>query len=74
MLEVETPAIAVRRVLNEERLKRKQQEWRTRCYADILALYAHRLAIAQERDPVKVMGEARKEVQARLHEKEWLGL
>ena len=42
---------AVIRLLSEERLARKKPEWRARCYAEVLALYAHRLAIAQDKNP-----------------------
>lgn len=69
-----TPAQVVRSLFAEEKRKRKLAEWRVRCYADVLALYAHRLAIATEQNPVKVMTTAREEVQERLREKDWLGL
>jgi hypothetical protein len=74
MLDALTPADAVRLLLNDERRKRKHAEWRVRCYADVLMLYAHRLAIAQDKKPDKVMTEARDEVLDRIKEKDWLGL
>jgi hypothetical protein len=70
----ESPASVVARLLAEERFKLKQQEWRVRCYAEVLVLYAHRLAIAQDKHPGKVIREAREEVQARLKERDWLML
>jgi|GEM_PF-3675678 len=63
---------AVIRILSEEREARKRQEWRARCYAEVLALYAHRLAVAQGKNPATVMIEARSEVQTRLKEKGWM--
>lgn len=69
-----TPAQVVRQLFSEEKHKRKQAEWRVRCYADVLMLYAHRLAVATEQNPVKVMTQAREEVQERLRERDWLGL
>ena len=63
---------AVIGLLSEERLERKKAEWRARCYADVLALYAHRMAVAQGKNPATVMNEARAEVQVRLKEKGWL--
>lgn len=69
---VEPVRDAVIRILSEERLARRKQEWRARCYAEVLALYAHRLAIAQAKNPTTVMMEARAEVQVRLQEKGWM--
>ena len=70
---VESQNEVVARLWAEERRKLKQQEWRTRCYADVLCLYAHRLAIAQDRSPTKAIIEAREEVRMRIKEKDWLG-
>lgn len=72
MAEVTPIRDAVISILAEERLARKKQEWRARCYAEVLALYAHRLAIAQGHNPATVMAKAREEVQERLKERGWM--
>ena len=62
----------VARLWADERRQRQVQEWRCRCYADVLCLYAHKLAVATNVNPGTMILEARREVQARIREKESL--